>query len=67
MAHLITWATYPVPARGLGPGQFFVYMAVVYVDGNALDQVALSSPRAATAEAKRLAAVYSELAAERHD
>ena len=58
----ITWATYPVPARGFGPHQVFVYMAAVYVNGEALDAVALASPRAARDEAKRLAAVYSEMA-----
>lgn len=65
MADSITWATYPVPARGLGPQQTFVYMAAVYVNGDALDLVALSSPRAARDEAKRLAAVYSEMAGAR--
>lgn len=65
MTDVITWATYPVPARGFGPHQVFVYMAAVYVNGDALDQVALSSPRAATDEAKRLAAYYAELAGAR--
>jgi hypothetical protein len=65
MADLITWATYPVPARGFGPHQVFVYMAAVYVNGEALDAVALASPRAATDEAKRLAAHYAELAGAR--
>jgi hypothetical protein len=40
-------------------------MAAVYVNGEAVDAVALASPRAARDEAKRLAAFYSEMAGAR--
>jgi len=67
MTDVITWATYPVRASGFGPHQVFVYMAAVYVNGEALDAVALASPRAAKDEAKRLAAFYSGMAGARRD
>lgn len=65
MADRITWSSYPVPARGFGPHQVNVYMAAVYVNGEALDLIACTTPRAARNEAKRLAAVYSEMAGAR--